>query len=161
MAAFSTRAFQIADYERAVALWHSVEGVEICRGDSRAEIAGYLARNPGLSRVAEEDGVLVGAALCGHDGRRGFIYHLAVAAAVRGRGVGERMLEECVRGLQAAGIRRAILLVANENAVGHAFWRRQGWENIDAFAMSLDRELRLTKPAVTNPREPSMTQRCR
>ncbi len=132
------RAFQIADYDRAIALWESVEGVEIARGDGRAEIAGYLERNPGLSQVVEEGGVIIGAALCGHDGRRGFIYHLAVAPSARGRGIGALLLRTCVEGLRAAGLQRAILLVANDNAMGHQFWLRHGWEDIPALAMSLD-----------------------
>ena len=118
MATISTRAFVISDYDRAVALWREVEGVEICEGDSREEIGVYLARNPGLSRVAESEREVVGAVLCGHDGRRGFVYHLAVAPAFRGRGVGKLMLDESIRGLKGAGVRRALLLVADDNARG-------------------------------------------
>ncbi|MEY2573557.1 MAG: N-acetylglutamate synthase, partial [Verrucomicrobiota bacterium] len=85
----TTRAFVMADYDEAIALWTGVEGVEVCEGDSREEIAEYLQRNPGLSRVAEADGKIVGAALCGHDGRRGWIYHLAVASTHRRLKVGQ------------------------------------------------------------------------
>ncbi|MGI9088639.1 MAG: GNAT family N-acetyltransferase [Chthoniobacterales bacterium] len=133
-----TREFLLGDYERAVALWNAVEGVEICEGDSRAEIAQYLQRNPGLSRIAEVDGEIAGAALCGHDGRRGFIYHLAVANAFRGRGVGRVLLEDCLRGLRAAGIPRAIILVADDNSLGQEFWRRNRWEQIEAYALTRD-----------------------
>jgi putative acetyltransferase len=134
----TSRAFVIADYERACALWNEVDGVEICEGDSRDEIAASLARNPGLSRVAEEDGVLAGAVLCGHDGRRGFIYHLAVAPGFRGRGVGKLLLDECVHGLHAAGLHRAIILVSHDNSLGREFWLRNGWETIDALPMARD-----------------------
>jgi ribosomal protein S18 acetylase RimI-like enzyme len=136
----ATREFVTGDYERAAALWCEVEGVEICEGDSREEIAGYLARNPGLSRVAEENGIMVGAALCGHDGRRGWIYHLAVATAYRGKGVGKLLLDDCVRGLRAAGLKRAIILVAGDNPAGHEFWLRNGWEDI-AGAIPMTKEL--------------------
>ena len=84
----TTRDFVIEDYEGALAVWKDEEGIEICEGDSREEIAAYLKRNPGLSRVAEVEGQIVGAVLCGHDGRRGWIYHLAVAKTHRGKGVG-------------------------------------------------------------------------
>ena len=135
----ATREFVIADYEQATALWCEVEGVEICEGDSRDEIAEYLARNPGLSRVAEENDVIVGAVLCGHDGRRGWIYHLAVAKAYRGKGVGKLLLDDCVRGLRAAGIKRAIILVAGDNPAGHEFWIRNGWEDISgAIPMTME-----------------------
>lgn len=138
MSLVTTRAFVIADYDGAVALWRSVEGVEICEGDGRDQVRGYLARNPGLSQVAEADGEIVGALLCGHDGRRGYIYHLAVASDFRGRGVGKMMLAECIPGLRKAGIERALILVEKSNAKGHAFWLRHGWEDIPALAMALD-----------------------
>jgi len=129
----------MGDYDQAVALWAKIDGVEICEGDSREEIGDYLKRNPKLSRVAEANGEIVGAALCGHDGRRGWIYHLAVAKELRGRGVGKLLLDDCVRGLREAGLKRAIILVAGDNPAGHKFWLREGWENIDgAIAMTLE-----------------------
>jgi len=140
MAAVTTREFVLDDYDGAIALWNDVEGVEICEGDSREEITAYLKRNPGLSRVAEADGKIVGVALCGHDGRRGWIYHLAVASAYRRRKVGQRLLDDCARGLREAGLKRAIILVAGDNPAGHQFWLRNGWENIDG-AIPMTREL--------------------
>jgi len=136
----TTREFVIADYDAAIALWSGVEGVEICEGDSRPEIADYLQRNPGLSRVAEADGKIVGAVLCGHDGRRGWIYHLAVAETHRRQKVGQLLLEACVDGLRAARLQRVIILVAGDNPGGQQFWLRNGWENIDG-AIAMTREL--------------------
>ena len=136
----TTRDFVIADYEAALAFWNEVEGVEICEGDSREELLEYLARNPGLSRVAEENGTLVGAVLCGHDGRRGWIYHLAVLPAYRGRGIGKLLLDDCVRGLERAGIKRALILVYRDNPLGQKFWLRNGWEEIP-FAVPMARDI--------------------
>lgn len=130
----------MADYDGAVALWGHVEGVEICEGDSREEIRRYLERNPGLSRVAEEGGVIVGAVLCGHDGRRGWIYHLAVDPECRGRGTAKLLIDDCVRSLHDAGIPRSIILVAGDNPEGRAFWVRNGWEDI-VGAVAMTREL--------------------
>ena len=135
-----TREFVMSDYDDAIALWNDVEGVEICEGDSREEIGGYLRRNPGLSRVAEAEGKIVGVALCGHDGRRGWIYHLAVAKAYRRRKVGKLLLDSCVDGLRTAGLQRAIILVAGDNPAGHEFWLRNGWEDING-AIAMTREL--------------------
>ncbi len=113
--------------------------MEVAEGDSRQEVRGFLERNPGLSRVAVENGAIVGAVLCGHDGRRGWIYHLAIALAYRGAGVGRLLLGECVRGLLGAGIKRAIILVAGDNPAGHEFWLRNGWEDIEgAIPMARD-----------------------
>jgi ribosomal protein S18 acetylase RimI-like enzyme len=140
MGEVTTRAFGMGDYDGAIALWTGVEGVEICEGDSREEIADYLKRNPGLSRVAEADGKIVGVALCGHDGRRGWIYHLAVAAPYRRRKVGKLLLDDCAKGLRAAGLKRAIILVASDNPAGRQFWLNDGWEDIDG-AIAMTREL--------------------
>jgi len=136
----TTREFVMADYDAAIALWTGVEGVEICEGDSREEVAEYLKRNPGLSRVAEAGGKIVGVAMCGHDGRRGWIYHLAVAAEYRGQKVGRLLLDDCVNGLRKAGLKRAIILVAGDNPAGHEFWLRNGWEEITG-AIPMTREI--------------------
>ena len=138
--AVTTREFVLGDHAQAVALWSEIDSVEICEGDSREEVAEYLKRNPGLSRVAEIDGKMVGAVMCGHDGRRGFIYHLAVAEKYRGKGVGKLLLDDCLRGLQKAGLKRAIILVEGQNAAGHKFWLREGWEEIDC-AIPMSKEL--------------------
>ena len=136
----TTREFVIEDYDAAIALWNCVDGVEICEGDSPEEIAEYLKRNPGLSRVAEAGGKIVGVAMCGHDGRRGWIYHLAVAAEHRGQKIGRRLLDDCLNGLRKAGLKRAIILVAGDNPAGREFWLRNGWEEIDA-AIPMTRDL--------------------
>jgi N-acetylglutamate synthase len=136
----TTREFVMGDFDQAVALWNRIDTVEICEGDSREEIAEYLKRNPKLSRVAEANGEIIGAALCGHDGRRGWIYHLAVAEECRGRGVGKLLLDDCLRGLRQAGLKRAIILVAGDNPAGHKFWLREGWEEISG-AIPMTREL--------------------
>ena len=140
MAAVTTREFVLDDFEAAIALWSGVEGIEICEGDSREEIAEYLKRNPGLSRVAEADGKIVGVAMCGHDGRRGWIYHLAVAPNYRRQKVGTLLLDACLNGLRTVGLKRAIILVAGDNPAGHEFWLRNGWEDIDG-AIAMTREL--------------------
>jgi ribosomal protein S18 acetylase RimI-like enzyme len=135
----STRAFSIDDYDGAVELWKRVEGLEIAEGDDRESVAQFIARNPGLSRVATDGSRTVGVALCGHDGRRGHIYHLAVDPAYQGHGLGKRLLDECLEGLRRAGVKRVIILVADDNSRGRGFWRRCGWEDIpSAIAMGID-----------------------
>jgi ribosomal protein S18 acetylase RimI-like enzyme len=135
----STREFRIEDYHSAVKLWQRVEGVEVAEGDSKEDIARYLLRNPGVSRVAQDGPKIIGAVLCGHDGRRGWIYHLAIEPIYRRQALGRRLIEECLNALRVAGIKRALLLVAEDNASGRSFWHRCGWEDIPgAFAMGID-----------------------
>ena len=135
----NTREFSISDYDGALQVWRRVEGVEIAEGDDRKGIAEFLARNPSLSRVVIDGQAIVGVALCGHDGRRGHIYHLAVDPAYQGRGLGKRLLDECLDGLRKAGVQRVIILVADDNQRGAEFWKRCGWEEIlGAIPMGID-----------------------
>jgi ribosomal protein S18 acetylase RimI-like enzyme len=135
----TTREFKISDYDAALELWQRVEGLEIAEGDDRESVAQFLARNPRLSRVATDGSGTVGVVLCGHDGRRGHIYHLAIDPAYQGRGLGKRLIDECLKGLRQAGVKRAIIMVADDNRRGGEFWRHCGWEEISgAVAMGMD-----------------------
>jgi ribosomal protein S18 acetylase RimI-like enzyme len=134
-----TREFSISDYDAALELWQRVEGLEIAEGDDREGVSHFLARNPGLSRVATDGAAIIGVALCGHDGRRGYIYHLAVDPAYQTRGVGRRLMDECLAGLRRAGLKRALILVARDNPRGRKFWRRHGWEEVPGpIVMGID-----------------------
>lgn len=134
-----TREFSIENYDAAFQLWQRVEGLEIAEGDDRESVAQFLEQNPGLSRVALDGSTVVGVVLCGHDGRRGHIYHLAVDPVYRGCGLGKRLVEECLKRLRAAGVVRAIILVADNNFGGAEFWKRAGWEDIPgAVPMGID-----------------------
>ena len=74
------RIFRIKDYDAVFALWRRSEGVGLNESDTRAAIASFLRRNPRHSFIAEKQGRIIGAVLCGHDGRRGYLHHLAVAS---------------------------------------------------------------------------------
>jgi ribosomal protein S18 acetylase RimI-like enzyme len=125
------RAMTAADLVPARQLWTEAEGVDVAEGDSPEELARYLARNPGLSTVATDtEGRLIGAVLCGHDGRRGFVYHLAVDPKHRGQGVGRAIMQRSLAGLKQAGLARVLLLVAADNDGGRQFWLREGWEDM-------------------------------
>ncbi len=133
------QAFEIDDYEDAFALWQVTEGIGLSEADSREAIARYLARNPGLSFVARaEDGTLVGAVLCGHDGRRGYLHHLAVRTSCRGRGLGRELVDRCLAALRAEGIDKCHLFVKRSNPSGLEFWKKIGWSERSLIMMSKD-----------------------
>jgi ribosomal protein S18 acetylase RimI-like enzyme len=89
------REMTIDDHESVRGLWEPADGVDWAVGDGRTDIMRFLRRNPALSLVAEEAGGIVGAVLCGHDGRRGYVHHLAVDKECRGRGIGRALVERC------------------------------------------------------------------
>jgi N-acetylglutamate synthase len=137
--AFSLRPMTEADLPAACALWSITEGVELAEGDSQAELGAYLRRNPGASQVACSGDQLVGAVLAGHDGRRGFIYHLAVDPGQRGNGLGRELIRRALDVLKERGLRRVLLFVARDNEAGRAFWVRCGWEALEfADPMGID-----------------------
>ena len=133
------RQFRISDYDAAFELWTTVEGIEIAEGDEKQDVEGFLARNPNLSRVAEDGGKLVGVALCGEDGRRGYIYHLAVEPGYQQKGLARRLVRECLDALRSRKLKRALILVAADNPGAQAFWQRCGWEDVPgALVMGID-----------------------
>lgn len=127
--AVSIRLFRAADYDAVFRLWKRSEGVGLSESDRREGVVAYLRRNPGLSFVATKGGRIVGAVLCGHDGRRGYLQHLAVAKRYRGRGIGRRLVEACLAKLRAAGFLKCNIFVFSTNVEGLQFWRRRGWKS--------------------------------
>ena len=122
------RPMTMADYDDVMALMNGTPGVVVRAADSPAAIGRYLARNPGLSLVAESDGRPVGCLLCGHDGRRGYLHHVVVAPACRGQGIGRALVERALDGLAAAGITKTHIDVFADNTAALAFWRHSGWQ---------------------------------
>lgn len=133
----------IADYDEAFALWQATEGIGLSAGDSREAILRYLDRNPGMSFVARgEQGEMLGAVLCGHDGRRGLLHHLAVRAGSRKQGIGRALVARALDALRAEGIDKCHLFVYKENEPGRAFWTAEGWsERVTLVLMSKEIEL--------------------
>jgi ribosomal protein S18 acetylase RimI-like enzyme len=131
------REFTLEDYDAVLALWQNAgDGLGIGRSDTRAEIAKKLQRDPDLFLVAEDDGTIIGTVIGGYDGRRGLIYHLAVARAYRERGIGTLLMNEVERRLRAKGCLRAYLLVKRGNEQVVEFYRQRGWETMDVTLMA-------------------------
>ncbi len=122
------RLFASDDYSSAFALWRSLPEMGLRHlDDSQNGIARFLARNPQTCFVAEYDGNIVGTILSGHDGRHGFLYHVAVAPAFRKHGYGKRLVDAALTALKNEGIRKAALVVHAHNETGITFWERLGW----------------------------------
>ncbi len=138
------RVMTIDDYDEVYALWRQIRGFGIRSvDDSREGVAQFLRRNPTTSVVAVEDGKLVGAILCGHDGRRGCLYHVCVAPDYRMRGIGKSMVAFSMEALRRERINKVSLIAFTKNDVGNAFWNEIGWtkrQDLNYYDFTLNEE---------------------
>ena len=120
--------FRDEHIDPALDLWRRIEHIGLSAGDDPANLARFLQRNTGFSQVAVRAGDLIGAVLCGHDGRRGYIHHLAVDPQNRLAGVGRSLLERCLERLREEEILKCHAFVFQGNPFGALFWQPEGWE---------------------------------
>jgi len=120
------------DYQQVHQLWESIEkGVRVGRSDTLVEIEKKTAHDPELFLVAESAENIVGSVIGGFDGRRGLIYHLAVAKEFRGRGIGTRLLNEVEARLRAKGCLKCYLMITPDNEEAAQYYERHGWHHMD------------------------------
>lgn len=127
------RTMTIDDYDGVHELWMTIKGFGIRSvDDSREGVERFLKRNPSTSVVAEEDGKIVGGILCGHDGRRGCLYHVCVHEDYRRKGIGKAMVVRAMDKLKEENISKVSLIAFTKNDIGNAFWNTIGWtERLD------------------------------
>ncbi len=117
------------DYDAVMRFWQGIEkGIRVGASDAPAEIQKKIQRDPDLFLIAESDHKIVGTVIGGFDGRRGMIYHLAVAASFRGQGIGNRLMSEVEARLRAKGCLKCYLLVLGDNVEATVFYEHLGWE---------------------------------
>lgn len=136
------RVMTIEDYDQVKELWNSIKGFGIrSMDDSREGVARFLKRNPTTSVVAEEDGKVVGAILCGHDGRRGCLYHVCVHKDYRMGGIGKSMVAFAMEALKKEEINKVSLIAFTKNDIGNAFWKEIAWtkrEDLNYYDFTLN-----------------------
>lgn len=132
----------IDDYDMVYTLWMKIKGFAMRSiDDSKEGVNRFLRRNPATSVVAVEDGMVVGTILCGHDGRRGCMYHVCVDPAYRLRGIGKAMVIYAMDALNREQISKVSLIAFTENDIGNAFWNDIGWtkrEDLNYYDFILD-----------------------
>lgn len=128
----SIRVMYSADISDALKLWRQSFNRGFSEGfDTEESILRYLERNPNYSTVAYIGDQLVGALMCGHDGRRGSIYHTAVYPEFRGMGIGKLMAERSTGELRRSGITTGFLFINVNNPGSKEFWETIGWQVIE------------------------------
>ena len=122
------RTMNVKDYSDICDLWLSCEGMGLNNLDeSQQGIEKFLTRNPTTCFVAEDSEHIVGGILAGYDGRRGYIYHVALSPSHRRKGVGSALVQRALSALREEGISKTALLVFRRNEDGNAFWEREGF----------------------------------
>lgn len=119
------------DYDEVYAMWQITSKRALSSADSRDNIIRYLNRNPGMSQVATEDGKIVGTVLAGHDGRRGFIHHMAVLPQYRRHHIGKSLAQTAITKLTADGIEKTHIFCYCDNSTGMKFWKSFGFKRRD------------------------------
>ncbi len=127
------REFQYpSDYPPVIDLWKDAgPGIHLRHSDDQDEIAKKLLRDPDLFLLAELDGSIIGSVLGGYDGRRGLVYHLAVADPYRKMGIGTALMDELEKRMKQKGCIRTYLLVTHDNLTAIRFYENMGWEQMD------------------------------
>lgn len=136
------REMTVEDYDNVYGLWRTIKGFGIRSiDDSREGVERFVRRNPTTSIVAEEDGKVIGAILCGHDGRRGCFYHVCVKEEHRKRDVGKKMVAAAMEALKKENISKVNLIAFQSNQVGNRFWSSMGWsfrEDVNYYEFNLN-----------------------
>jgi ribosomal protein S18 acetylase RimI-like enzyme len=123
------------DYQGAIALWQAV-GLTRPWNDPMTDLR--LAMNSPASTIlaGKTDGRLVATAMTGTDGHRGWVYYLAVAEELRGRGYGREMMRACETWVAAKGVRKMNLMIRSENTQTAQFYRAIGYDGADVRVLS-------------------------
>ncbi len=122
------RVMNIKDYDEIYDLWINTPGMGLnSTDDSREGIDKYLKRNPTSSFVAEDSGKIVGVIMSGHDGRRGYIHHMAVLPNYRNQGIAKKLVDNAMNALDKEGINKVGLVVFERNKIGNSFWENIGF----------------------------------
>jgi ribosomal protein S18 acetylase RimI-like enzyme len=130
---YTIRSMTMEDYKEAVQLWRNADWISLSDTDAREPMQRFLDRNPGLSLVVYDGDELIGTILCSHDGRRGYLHHLAVDERYRRRGIGSELVQRCLTALAREGIIKCNIYFLEENEAGMAFWAHNGFKLLPHF----------------------------
>jgi ribosomal protein S18 acetylase RimI-like enzyme len=130
----------IARYDAVLELMQQTPVVTVRSADAKENTARYLDRNPGLSFVALVGEEVVACAMCGHDGRRGYLQHVIVLPEYRKRGIASELVDRCLSKLESIGIFKTHIDVLVDNDLANEYWQRRGWvRRDDIYRYSRDR----------------------
>jgi ribosomal protein S18 acetylase RimI-like enzyme len=129
----------IEDFPAMITLWKKLPGIGLSKADKKKYLAKFLEKNSRYCFVMKDGKKLVGTILAGNDGRRGYIYHLAIEPDFQSKGFGAKLVQKSLHALSANGIHKAHIFVISDNLTGIDFWEHIGWTlRDDVLIMSKD-----------------------
>ena len=135
------REMTIDDYDEVYEMWQITTKRALSKADERDQMERYLKHNAGMSQVAVVDGKIVGTVLAGHDGRRGFIHHMAVLPEFRRKKIGHALAQTAIQKIREQGIDKPHIFCYQNNETGQSFWRDFGFEKReDVFVYSFSND---------------------
>ncbi len=136
------RTFTIYDYDEVYRLWKRTPGLGLrSMDDSKESITRFIKRNPTTNFIALEKGQIVGTVFSGHDGRRGYIYHLCVDEHYRRKSIARQLIEEVIHAMKEEKITKLALVCFAHNDQGNEFFNSLGWtlrKDLNYYNFSFD-----------------------
>ena len=128
-------AYAPAHFHGVKALWREVFPNPQPWNEPEFAIPAKLAMQPELLMVALDGDDVIGSAMAGYDGHRGWLYAIAVRESHRRRGIGSALVREAERRLQALGCAKINLQIQAANASAVMFYRHLGYEVEERISM--------------------------
>ncbi|MDR3596705.1 GNAT family N-acetyltransferase [Clostridium sp.] len=122
------KAMKELDIDQVLKLWNDILGSSFLeKSVTKEELITYIKKNPDASSAAYDDGRLIGALLCGNDGIRGFIYHIAIYSEYRVNEIEKRLLDRSLSKLKEVGIETGFIFTQNNNHDMDVSFNSIGW----------------------------------
>ena len=121
------RPYNDSDEAAVVALWLEAFPDSPAHNDLAQDLRSTLGVQRQFFLVATEGEDLVGTAMAGYDGHRGWVYYVAVARTARRQGIGTALMREVETRLGAAGCPKLNLQVRATNTEVVEFYRQLGY----------------------------------
>lgn len=128
------RSFVQQDEDAVIRLWNAC-GLVRPWNDPKKDIQRKLTTQPELFLVVDKEGVVLGSAMVGYEGHRGWVYYLAVDPSCQGQGIGQALMQEAEHLLMERGCPKIQLLVRSNNSQVLDFYGKLGYETSDVVML--------------------------
>jgi len=155
MSLLAVRAYADSEVPAILELWRAA-GLVVPPQQPDRDIRTARTRGRGEVFVAEYEGRLVATIMVGREEDRGWLYYLAVEPAVQRKGLGRAMVRHAEKWLRARGIKKALLMVRENNRRVRGFYERLGYQPEPRHIMS--RALVLPAEAAPQTQLPAMAK---